>query len=257
MRYLLLACTLSLLVGCAYQKALSDADSSLTLHDSARQRPVPVELYFPNQSQRCSSSHPCPVALLSPGYGVSNKDYTFIASALNRLGYLVVAIQNQLPSDPPLAKSGDLFKLRSPSWEEGAANIRFVRNSLSQSHRQFDWQRLVLVGHSNGGDISAWISRESPAWATTLITLDNRRVPLPRGLAPKTLSIRAADFPPDVDVLPSTEEVRASGSCIVKIPYARHNDMYDGGSSQLKHDIARLIESFLLDGSCASTEPSQ
>lgn len=85
---------------------------------------------------------------------MSHKDYSFIASALNELGYLVLAIKNQLPSDPPMAKSGDLFKLRSPFWEQGAENIRFAQIALSQSHPQFDWQNPVLIGHSNGGDIS-------------------------------------------------------------------------------------------------------
>ncbi len=244
MRSFLPGFAIALLVGCASPGKLPIRESAITLHDGTRQRDIPVQLYFPARSAPCSAARPCPVAFLSPGYGLPHTAYSFIADALNDLGYLVVAIQNQLPSDPPLATSGNLQELRAPSWAQGAENIRFARSELSRSHPQFDWRRLVLIGHSNGGDISAWLARESPERAATLITLDHRRMPLPRDGATNVLSIRAGDFPADAGVLP------ASGACIVTLGYARHNDMHDGGSAELRHDVSALIKAFLRDGSC-------
>lgn len=241
------------LAGCTSTQVLDNPPPpSLTLFDAARQRPIPVELYLPTQASRCTSVHPCPVALISAGYGISNKSYTFISSMLNELGYLVVAIQHELPSDPPLATDGDLFAGRTPNWQRGAENLRFVLGSMRRSLQNFNWEHPVLIGHSNGGDISAWFVRESPMFIGSVITLDNRRVPLPRGSSPRVLSIRANDFQADAGVLPTDEELKLSGSCVVKIDSARHNDMQDGGPANLKNTIARYIVNFLNGGSCSS-----
>lgn len=35
-------------------------------------------------------------------------------------------MQHDLQSDPPLVRTGDLFKLRKPIWEKGVANILFI-----------------------------------------------------------------------------------------------------------------------------------
>lgn len=243
--------------GCATAPGQNGShQESLALVDAARQRPVPVELYFPANPGRCTPRRPCPVALISAGYGVSHKNYSFVAASLNSLGYLAASIQHDLPSDPPLGKTGDLVAVRTPMWKRGAENLRFVRESLGRSHPQYDWQHPVLIGGSNGGDISSWITRESPSFAAVVITLDHRRVPLPRGTSPRALSIRASDFEADAGVLPTSEEQRQSGTCIVEIAGARHNDMHDDGPAGLKGKITSLIEGFLRDGSCGDAGAS-
>lgn len=241
MRRVLPTLAATLLVGCT---ALPPLESSITLHDSARERDVPLELYFPATSTPCSAAQPCPVAFLSPGYGLPHTAYSFIAATLNDLGYLVVAIRNQLPSDPPIPAGGNPRETRAPFWAQGAQNIRFARSELVRLHPQWDWQHLVLIGHSNGGDISAWLAQESPELTAALITLDHRRMPLPRDGATKVLSIRAGDFPADEGVLPE------SGACIVTLADARHNDMHDGGSDELRHRISHLIQTFLRNDAC-------
>lgn len=244
------------LAGCvSTQTADGPRQSSIALFDAARQRPIPVELYLPARTPRCTSAHPCPVAIISAGYGISNKSYAFISSALNELGYLAVAVQHELPSDPPLATGGNLFAGRTPNWQRGAENLRFVRNSMRRSHPGFDWEHPVLIGHSNGGDISAWLLRESPMFAGSVVTLDNRRVPLPRGSSPRVLSIRASDFQADAGVLPTDEELKSSGSCVVTVNDARHNDMHDGGPADLKSTISGYIVNFLDGGTCKAVVP--
>jgi len=194
---------------------------------------------------RCAPARRCPVAMLSGGYGIGYLDYAFLARALNALGYLVVSIQHDLPTDAALATTGDLVALRTPAWQRGAENIRFARTVLAAEYPGFAWESVVLLGHSNGGDISAWLAHDDPGVVSALITLDHRRMPLPRAAAPRTLSIRAGDFPADPGVLPTPEEQRTFGIRIVEINGARHDDMTDAGSRKLKRAIVGQIRKFL------------
>lgn len=223
------------------------------LWDASRERQIPIALYFPDRPRDCTPARLCPVAFVSPGYGLSHTDYSFIANALAKSGYLVVAIQHDLPTDPALSKTGNLFANRMPAWQRGAENIRFVHNALSRSYTGYDWHHLVLIGHSNGGDISALALHESPTLATTLVTLDNRRYPLPRDRSVSILSVRGSDFEADAGVLPTVQE-RGAGTCtcITTIPDSRHNDMNDHGPIQLQSQITTLVLQFLKDGRCGA-----
>lgn len=243
---------LAILAGCTTVAAHNSMPTeSAALFDASRERQIPLELYFPAQEHRCTRKSPCSVAFLSQGYGVRHTDYSFVANALAASGYLVVAIQHDLPSDPAISKTGDLVANRTPMWQRGVENLRFVRDSLSRTYTEFDWPRLGLIGHSNGGDLSALAVQESPALAATLVTLDNRRYPLPRNPAVKVLSIRGSDFPADSGVLPAVEETGA-GTCIATIAGSRHNDMNDHGPTDLQSEINTLLLSFLEDGRCGA-----
>ena len=240
---------LAALIGCTTTAAdNSNLSTSVELWDAGRERQIPIELYFPAQRRLCTPASPCPVALVSSGYGLAHTDYSFISNALAKSGYLVVAIQHDLPSDPPLSTTGDLFANRTPMWSRGAQNLRFVRDNLSRTYTGFDWSHLTLVGHSNGGDISALAVHESPSLATTLVTLDNRRCPLPRDQI-RVLSIRGSDFEADAGVLPTAQE-QSVGTCITTLAGSRHNDMNDHGPAELQSKISMLILQFLKDGRC-------
>src|SRR5690606_15212549 len=104
---------------------------SLTLTDTGRARDIPVQLYFPAAGPKCTRRRSCPVAILSPGYGLPHTGYSFLADMFASEGYLVVAVQHDLPSDPPLTGKGDLIKVRTPAWQRGAENLRFVKAQLS------------------------------------------------------------------------------------------------------------------------------
>jgi hypothetical protein len=110
---------------------------------------------------------------------------------------------------------------------------------------------LALVGHSNGGDLSALALGESPTLATSLVTLDNRRYPLPRNHSINVLSIRGSDFEADAGVLPTAQE-KGAGTCITTIAGARHNDMNDHGPTELQSKISMLVVQFLKDGRCVA-----
>ena len=51
-------------------------------------------------------------------------------------------------------------------------------------------------------------------------------------------------------MLPDAQEQKQYGTCIVKLPGAKHNDMYDGGGAELKAAIAKVTQAFLVKGAC-------
>lgn len=245
MRAPALIASIALLAHASATAATLPDPQSLDLYDGARDRPVAVELRFPAGHDACMPTRPCPVVFISPGYGLSHTAYSFIAEALAGRGTLAVSIQHELPSDPALATGGDPMTVRMPMWRRGADNLRFVKAALMQRYPGYAWADLQLIGHSNGGDISALALRQSPGLATTLVTLDSRRYPLPREASIRLLSIRGSDFEADPGVLPGAQEQAASGACIVEIADSRHNDMHDGGPDWLRTRITALIGRFL------------
>lgn len=228
--------------------AACHADSII---DVQRNRTIPVALSFPASSAGCTVDAKCAVVFLSAGYGVPHSDYQFLSTLFTELGYLVVAIGHELPTDPPLSTSGNLFETRAENWIRGADTLKEVRQQLQARYSQYNFEHLTLVGHSNGGDISAWLAREAPSYLSRIITLDHRRVPLPKTQQIKVLSIRASDFAADDGVLPTSEEQTRFGSCVVTIANARHNDMSDAGPAWLKADIEQIIRSWLKGTRCS------
>jgi pimeloyl-ACP methyl ester carboxylesterase len=214
------------------------------LHDTQTQRDIPIHISYPQDTSVCSSKSPCPVALLSSGYGVAYDNYKFISNTLNGAGYLVVAVQHELPGDPPLAVHGDLYTARSENWQRGANSLEFVRTELQQRMPKYNFASIILVGHSNGGDISAWYINSGLASVKQLITLDHRRVPLPRLETVAVLSIRGSDFPADDGVLYTTAELKQFDVCIVQVADAKHNDMTDFGPDWLKNTLSKIIRGF-------------
>ena len=220
------------------------------IYDQSRDRQIPVEINYPVIQADCTPATRCPVAFLSAGYGVPHTAYPFLVKQLNELGYLVVAVGHELPGDPPLSVQGDLYQTRSENWRRGANTLAFLQKTLQSRYPSYDFNALLLVGHSNGGDISAWLANENKAYVKTIITLDHRRVPLPRNKDIGVLSIRASDFPADKGVLPSEQEQQHYGSCVVRIPQAKHNDMSDYGPPWLKERILSLVINYLAGKPC-------
>ena len=213
--------------------------------DHARQRSIPVDISLPAASEQCAQASKCLVAFVSAGYGVSHTRYQFLVDVLTEQGFLVVAIGHELPSDPPLSVTGNLFETRAENWARGAKTLSFVRETLGSRYPGYDFDHITLVGHSNGGDISAWLTRQSPHYVDAIITLDHRRVPLPRSEKINVLSLRASDFDADAGVLPSSSEQQHYRSCVIKMANARHNDMTDLGPAWLKLELQRMIRQWL------------
>ncbi len=216
---------------------------SHVVEDSERQRSIPVEIYEPQRV--CSTDNQCPVAIINPGYRVTHTGYVFLADVLNELGFLVVAVRHELSGDPVLSREGNLYQTRRENWVRGAKNLRVVIQDLGSRLPGADFRQVTLIGHSNGGDIASWYVKEKGDGVITLITLDHRRVPLPRAKDIAVLSIRADDFVADKGVLPDQSEQQQYGDCVVKIPDSRHNDMSDDGPEWLHQKVRDVLRSYL------------
>lgn len=215
---------------------------TLTFYDASRARTIPVALYRPPNRH-------CPLVVLSHGYG-QNKGgdylaYSYLTEYLAGRGYFVASIQHELPSDELLPTTGNLQVLRRPFWERGADNIRFVIEALRRIHPEVDFSEICLIGHSNGGDMTALFAHKYPAGASKIITLDNRRMALPRTLSPRVCSLRSSDQLPDEGVLPTPEEQRRFEMRIVRLSGVTHNEMDDNATKTQRKVLRRHIVDFL------------
>ncbi|RZK50303.1 MAG: alpha/beta hydrolase [Hymenobacter sp.] len=256
-RSFLLALNLGLLLaGCAGSRPLNTSAAApaawehvavkvdtFQVLDPVRQRRIPLATYV--SSLGGSRSARLKVALLNHGYGGTNTAYSFLAKNLVAHGYYVVSLQQELPGDAPLPTTGVPAVVRRPNWERGAQNILFVLQELKRTHPELDYQHLLLMGHSNGGDTAALFAQEHPEQVDRLLTFDNRRMPLPRARRPRVLSLRSSDQPADAGVVPSAAEQAKFGITIVPLPATIHNDMWDGATLAQQREMNALVSVFL------------
>jgi hypothetical protein len=152
-----------------------------------------------------------------------------------------------LASDSLLPLTGIPQIVRRPFWDRGADNILFVINELKKSNPDLDFENITLIGHSNGGDMTALFPQKYPNIVKKIITLDNRRMAFPKAKGLKVYSLRSSDQPADEGVLPSAEDQKKFGMTIVKLPNTIHNNMDDNANEIQRTEIRNYILSFLKD----------
>ena len=211
-----------------------------TLRFVSNGRPVPVRFYAPANGQLQGLK----VALLNHGYGGHYGDYSFLAGNLVEHGYLVVSLQQDLPRDAPLPSTGNIAHARRAVWERGVRSMLTVLEELRRTRPMLDFGHTLLVGHSNGGDMAMLFAQEYPAQVEKVITLDNRRVPLPRRARPQVLTLRSIDQPADAGVLPTADEQARLGIRVVRL-LILHDDMWDGATDAQKTEINTCVSKFL------------
>jgi dienelactone hydrolase len=228
------------------KKQAAIRQDDLTFFDTARQRPIPVALYRPSKAAK----HPG-IVILSHGYQANkagaNKNYSSLAKMLAAEGYYVASIQHELPTDSLIPATGIPQVVRRPHWEKGVANILYVIKELKRTRPDLDYKHLVLIGHSNGGDMSMLFAQKYPGLADKVISLDNRRMAFPRTKQPKLYSLRSSDQPADEGVLPTPEEQQRFGITVIKLPATIHNNMDDSGTPAQLKEINQYILQFLKD----------
>jgi predicted dienelactone hydrolase len=213
---------------------------SLNLFDNTRNRAIPLALYYTNKPDSRQK-----IIILNHGYGGRNTGYSAIARSLAAHGNLVVSIQHELPGDAPMPTTGPIYEVRKPFWQRGAATILFVIDELKKKWPRLYYDSLVLIGHSNGGDMSMLFAQQHPQLVAKVISLDNRRMPFPRTAHPRIYSLRSSDQPADEGVLPTAEEQAQYHMHIIKLPNTTHNDMGDNGTDEQQQEIIRYILQFL------------
>ncbi|ATL49626.1 alpha/beta hydrolase [Chitinophaga caeni] len=215
---------------------------TLTLFDQSRSREIPVAFYKPHIDSP-------KIVIFSHGYGQNEGGnylyYSYLTTYLAAKGYFVVSIQHELPTDSLIPSTGIPQIVRRPFWERGVDNILFVINELKKSNPELDFKHITLIGHSNGADMCALFPQKYPGIVDKIITLDNRRMPLPRTIEPKVYSLRSTDQPADEGVLPTEEEQKKYGITIIKLPNTIHNDMDDHANKRQRKEIRDFIMTFL------------
>jgi hypothetical protein len=188
-----------------------------------------------------------PVAIVNHGNTVKHTEYSFLANAFAARGYLVIAPQHDLPTDPPMVtKPGEIYVGRLPQIQRGVANIKFAVEQMRKIQPNADYDSLTMVGHSMGGDISMYFAKQYPDEIKKVVTLDNLRVPFLTEGKFKILSFRSKDnqFKPDPGVVPDEEQCEKAGITVVDTGY-QHNDMRDTGPDAAKTSIETMLNKFL------------
>jgi len=215
---------------------------TLTLLDTSRNREIPVALYRPVKGNN-------QIVVFNHGYAENRKgsylNYSYLNEFLASNGYFVISIQHELPTDGLIPDGGVPQIVRMPFWRRGVENIYFVINEIKRREGNLDHARISVLGHSNGGDMTALFPTMHPNVAAKIITLDNRRVALPRTRNPKIYSLRSSDQLPDENVLPTEAERKKFGITIVRLPDVRHNDMDDRADQNQRREICKYVLRFL------------
>jgi hypothetical protein len=233
---------------------------SLTLYDPDRDnRPVAVDIAIrrDKQMQADAGLIKLPVVVFSHGNTVKSTEYSFINNVFAAHGYLVLSIQHDLPTDPPMVtKPGEPYVGRLPQILRGVANIKFAVREMQKVKPNADYDHLTVAGHSMGGDITMYFAKQYPDEVKKVVTLDNLRVPFITSGKFKILSFRSKDpqFKTDPDVIPSEQQREKAGITVVNTPF-RHDDMRDTGSMEAKASIETMLDTFLTDTDNSAATP--
>lgn len=95
--------------------------------------------------------------------------------------------------------------------------------------------------------MTALFPQKYPNVVDKIITLDNRRMVLPKTHKPQVYSIRSSDQPADEGVLPTEREVKMFGMKIIKLASTTHNEMDDNANDEQRKEIQNHILKFLRD----------
>src|SRR6201987_3490532 len=222
---------------------------SITFNDASRDnRPVAIDVAVrrDREMQANAGMIKLPVAIINHGNTVKNTEYSFLANVFAARGYIVISIQHDLPTDAPMVtKVGELYVGRLTQIQRGVANIKFAVEEMRKAQPNADYDHLTVVGHSMGGDITMYFSKQYPDEVRKVVTLDNLRVPFTTAGKFKILSFRSKDpqFKTDPGVLPTDEECEKAGITVVKTDF-QHNDMRDTGSEEAKSAIQGMLDKF-------------
>src|SRR6195952_1162336 len=246
--------SLSVLLTLAYFTASKWAirHETITFHDPERgNRLVAVEIAVrrDKEMQANAGMITLPVAVINHGNTVKHTEYSFLANAFAARGYLTISPQHDLPTDPPMVtKPGELYVGRLPQIQRGVANIHFAIAEMKKSQPNADYEKVTMVGHSMGGDISMYFAKEYPEEIKKVVTLDNLRVPFLTDAKFKILSFRSRDpvFKADPGVVPDDDVCEKSGITVVNTGF-QHNDMRDTGPENARSTIQGMLDKFLDD----------
>lgn len=240
-----------LIIGCNTQKPHSQDNNyevkldTLTMFDQSRNRKIPVAIYAPKTNKPIADQQ---VIIFNHGYGFNKGGdyfvYSYLTEKMASKGYFTVSIQHEQTTDQPLPTEGNLQIVRRPFWQLGSDNILYVLNELKKTKPDLDYKHLTLIGHSNGGDMAALFGNQHPSMVYKIITMDNRRMFLPRTSVPKIYTLRSNDYPADEGVLPDEKEQKKY-HMTVQPTSINHSHMDNKGNDEEKKTLNDFVLKYL------------
>lgn len=240
-----------LMISCTVQKKNTENNEyevkldTLTFFDHTRNRKIPLAFYHPKTDKKIANQQ---IIIFNHGYGFNKGGdyfvYSYLTEKLASKGYFTVSIQHELTTDNLLPTEGNLQIVRRPFWQNGSDTILFVLNELKKTKPELDYQHLTLIGHSNGGDMAALFTNQHPTLVYKLITMDNRRMFLPRTAIPKVYTLRSNDYPADEGVLPDENEQKKY-HITVQPTAINHSHMDNKGTDEEKKFLNDFVLKYL------------
>ena len=223
----------------------SQIEFSTCLFDASRNRVIPLAVYQPHKVNSKTK-----VIIFSHGYdgnknNKSNQTYAYLTRFLSQKGFYVISIQHELADDPLLAMEGNFMETRMPNWERGVANILFTIQEFKKLKPQLNWNDFILIGHSNGGDMTMLFATRYPQLINKAISMDHRRMIMPRTLNPRLYTLRGCDYDADSGVLPTEKEQEQFRMKVVKLDGITHSNMGENGTEEQHNLINQYIYGFL------------
>lgn len=215
-------------------RLFAQTEYTVSLYDTQRERIVPIAIYEPKDINKHT-----PVIIFNHGYGQNVPDsyisYSCLTQPLAMKGYYVISIQHELSNDLPLAMSGNFMETRMPNWERGVENIVFTIDQFKRLKAELNWNNLSVIGHSNGGDMAMSFAAKHPMMAQKIISLDHRRMVIPRCSSPRIYTLRGSDYEADENVIPTVEEQQKYHISVIQLKDIKHGDMDNKGKRE-QHD---------------------
>jgi pimeloyl-ACP methyl ester carboxylesterase len=127
-----------------------------------------------------------------------------LADYFTKRGYPFVTIQHDCLGDTveTIDPSANQHEARKHLYIRGVENIAVVLKELAAQNLGLKLDKLILAGHSNGGDIAKYFANDNGELVSQVIMLDARRCRLEPSTPLKVLMFEADDTTTDQGVLP-------------------------------------------------------
>ncbi len=235
----------------------------LNLFDKARNRKVPILIYTPDKL-----SKNIPIVIFNPGYQeqkdlikpgniMAYRKWKYLAEYFVSIGYALISIQHDLPGDTENLETIDpklpAIEARKHLWVRGEQSILFVIQELKQKYHNFNFNKFIIAGHSNGGDIAKFFANSHEDMVSSNIIFDGRRCPIKPGSKQRLLIFEATDTSSEFGVLPDEGSQDNPKRMNLEWIIIKHKDAFhtsyrdDMITEELKAKVFKAIDFFLYE----------
>lgn len=189
--------------------------------DAARNRTLPVMIYYPRVNKQAAAEHPpepWPLIVFSHGLGGTCKHYKYLGSYWASLGYIVVHVQHPGSDDAVWrGKSNRMLALRAAAMDIGnivnrPKDVTFAIDEMlrqndqpdSSFHQRVDGDHIGVAGHSFG--------------AYTTLAIGGQSFSLPRGMKISFGDARVKAIVPMSAPVPAGRVDLAESYATVRVP---------------------------------------